>query len=334
MDGRGRRAPPLKRSGAPRAGAKGRQMRSERSEFWLAASAIIAGFAVRAADFFAFATDPLHRAGTSLSSILPRRAGIVASTLLIVASAGYGVVKGNHVPTILEALKDWRDAGANAAGFGIDTISITGRKQLREDEILIAAGVTSRTSLLFLDVEATRRQLETAPWITAATVRKLYPGHLEISVEERVPFALWQQAGKISLIAADGTVLGALGEYHGAVLPLVVGPGAAGKAQDVLALIDRYPSLREQLRAAVLVAERRWNLRLKNGLEVRLPESEVARALDTLVALDGEKKLLSRDIAAIDLRLADRVTVRLSDEAAQAREQAEKDKKKAKGGKA
>jgi cell division protein FtsQ len=50
------------------------------------------------------------------------------------------------------------------------------------------------------------------------------------------------------------------------------------------------------------------------------------------VALDREKKLLSRDIVAVDLRLPDRVSVRLSDAAAQAREDALKDTKKKKGG--
>jgi cell division protein FtsQ len=83
-----------------------------------------------------------------------------------------------------------------------------------------------------------------------------------------------------------------------------------------------------------MVADRRWNLRLKNGIDVRLPETNVEQALDRLVALDREKKILSRDILAIDLRLPDRVTVRLSDAAAAAREEALKDKKKKKGGEA
>jgi cell division protein FtsQ len=82
------------------------------------------------------------------------------------------------------------------------------------------------------------------------------------------------------------------------------------------------------------VADRRWNLRLKNGIDVRLPETNVEQALDRLVALDREKKILSRDVLAIDLRLPDRVTVRLSDAAAAAREEALKDKRKKKGGEA
>ena len=89
-----------------------------------------------------------------------------------------------------------------------------------------------------------------------------------------------------------------------------------------------------QVRASVLVAERRWNLKLKNGLDVRLPETEIDQALERLAKLDRDNRLFAKDITAIDLRLADRVTVRLSEGAAEAREAVfNKDKKpKKKGG--
>jgi cell division protein FtsQ len=87
------------------------------------------------------------------------------------------------------------------------------------------------------------------------------------------------------------------------------------------------------LRASILVADRRWDLRLSNGIDVQLPEDDVAAALHRLVELDRDKKLLSRDITAVDLRLPDRVTVRLSDAAAAARDEALKaTMKKKKGG--
>jgi cell division protein FtsQ len=82
-----------------------------------------------------------------------------------------------------------------------------------------------------------------------------------------------------------------------------------------------------------MVAERRWNLRLLNGIDVRLPETDVESALNRLVQLDRDKKLLTRDISMVDLRLPDRVTVRLSDAVAQAREEAlSANKKKKKAG--
>lgn len=257
---------------------------------------------------------------------LPRWAGAAATALLILASIGYGAWKGGHFPMIVEAFSDARDAAANTAGFRLAAVSLSGENHVSRREIFAAAGVTDRASLLFLDVDAARARLKAIPWIADAAVRKLYPDRLQITVTERDAFALWQCDGNVSVISADGTVVGPSDDWRFAHLPLVVGAGAATRAREFLALLDAHPEIREQVRASVLVAERRWNLKLKNGLDVRLPESDIPRALDTLAELDRDKHLISRDITAIDLRLPDRVTVQLSDAAVQAREEALKDK--------
>jgi len=142
---------------------------------------------------------------------------------------------------------------------------------------------------------------------------------------------LWQKAGRVGVIAGDGTVLEPYVARPYSNLPLVVGGGAELRAKEFLALLDRFPELRANVRASVLVADRRWNLWLRNGIDVRLPEFDVEKALDQLVALERNAKLSSRDITVIDLRLSDRVTVQLSDTAAQARDEAAKKKQKSKG---
>jgi cell division protein FtsQ len=263
----------------------------------------------------------------------PRGVGLAAAGALVLASIGYGAVKGDHVSMIVAGLKDVRDGASNAAGFGIREWSIAGRRQLSESEVLAAAGVTARTSLLFLDVEAVRNLLQANPWIAEATVQKFYPGRLQIEIKEREAFALWQKDGKVAVISVDGTTLAPLIDRRFAALPFVVGPGAETKARGFLAILDRYPAIRDQVRASILVADRRWNLKLRNGIDVRLPEADPAGALALLASLDRDKRLLTRDVTAVDLRLPDRVTVRLSDSAAQAREELLRPKKgRRKGG--
>jgi cell division protein FtsQ len=263
---------------------------------------------------------------------VPAGAGLAGSGLFLLATLAYGIVVGERTPAIVAGLKDARDAAANAAGFRIASIAMSGERHASREEILGVAGVTGTTSLLFFDVEEARDRLKTNPWIADATVLKLYPDRLQIGIKEREAFALWQQAGRVSVVAGDGTVLEPFVNPRLLRLPLVVGVGAAARAKEFLALLDRYPDVRDQVRAAVLISERRWNLRLRNGLDIRLPETDVEQALASLVALDRDKKLLSRDIVAVDLRLPDRVTVRLSEAAAAARAEALKDKKPAKKG--
>jgi cell division protein FtsQ len=265
---------------------------------------------------------------------LPRGLGIAASTLIIFAGASYGVIAGGHLPIVVEAFKDARDAAANAAGFRIVSLALAGHRHITRDEVLATAGITPTTSLLFLDVDDVRERLKTNPWVDDATVLKLYPGELQIRIKERDAFALWQKDHRISVIANDGTIVEQLTAPHLLRLPLVVGAGAERRAKEFLALLDRYPAIQSKVRASILVGERRWNLRMKNGLDVRLPEVDAASALDRLVALDRDVKLLSRDILAIDLRLPDRVMVRLSDRAAKVRLDNSKDKNARRGGKA
>lgn len=264
----------------------------------------------------------------------PRGFGLTATVLVLIGAVVLGVMKGGHTDEVLGALSDTRNAAANAIGFRITSVAITGRKQLTQDEILAIGGVNGRSSLLFLDAASARDKLKADPWIADATVQKLYPGRLQIDVTERWPFALWQENGRVSVISADGTVLEPYVARRFVSLPLVVGKGAETRARDFLGLLAQYPQVRSQVKAIVYVGERRWNLRLADGIDVRLPEFEVEKALATLSKMDKETGLFSRDITAIDMRLPDRLTVRLSEAAAKARDDLLKDKKPKKAGSA
>src|SRR4051812_44550300 len=258
---------------------------------------------------------------------LPRRLGTVATVALLFGSVWLGIVKGGHAQDVSAALSDTRNALANAAGFRITAVAINGRKQLTQDEILATGGVTGRSSLLFLDAAAVRDKLKANPWIAEATVQKFFPNQLQIDIVERKAFALWQQDGRLSVIADDGAVLEPYVSRPFLTLPLVVGKGAESRARDFLALLARYPQVRTVTKAAIFVGERRWNLRTKDGLDIRLPENDVGNALATLSQLEQDDRLFSRDIVAIDMRLSDRLTVQLSDDAGKARDELFKDKK-------
>ena len=241
--------------------------------------------------------------------------------------------KGDHVPPSCAALKDARDAAANAAGFRIASLALTGEHHVSREEILATAGVTGTTSLLFLDVDAARERLKTNPWIADATVLKLYPDR---AADQH------QGARGLRALAEGRPGLGHRRRRHRARALRRPAPdracrswsasGRAARRKDFLALLERYPDIREQVRASILVGERRWNLRLRTASTCACRKTTSSTALETLVALDRDKKLLSRDIVAVDLRLPDRVTVRLSDAAAACALDALKDKKPEEGG--
>ncbi|WP_439616330.1 cell division protein FtsQ/DivIB [Shinella sp.] len=257
---------------------------------------------------------------------IPSHTGSVATALFLGATGLYGMSLGGHS-------QDVAQASTTAIGFAIEDVKVSGNSETSEIDILERLGLDGTTSLVALDVNEARKQLIELPWVEDASVRKVYPGTIEIALKERDAFAIWQHGTDLSLIEKNGSVIAPLRDNKFSTLPLFVGRDAETAAADFAAEFDSWPEIKARVKAYVRVAGRRWDLRLDNGIVVKLPEHNVPRAMDVLATLEAEQGLLERDIAAVDLRLEDRTTVRLTEGALERRnaavEQRAKDLKKA-----
>ncbi len=256
----------------------------------------------------------------------------VASVIFLAASFLYGAYVGNQFDQVKRSLRLGAAGLSGLVGLTVETVTLTGRTRASDAEVLAALGIERGDSMLKFDTQRTRARLEKIGWINKASVYRLFPNTVLIDIEERKPFAIWQRGGRLSIIDEKGVALGALRVQDYGYLPLVVGYGAQDKAQKLYTQIAAYPGIKSLVRAAVRVADRRWNLRLLNGITINLPETGVPEALAQLAKLDEDNGLLSRDIVLVDFRIVDRVTIRLSDAAARRRaasysENAEKTKK-------
>ncbi len=250
---------------------------------------------------------------------------------LFAGAIGFGIVQGGHYDDFVERAGDPLHFVGRTLGFGVERVNITGLGDLSAAEVLETAGIDPSSSLPFLDVDAIRAQLTAIPLVKDAAVRKVYPGTVEISLVEREGFALWQNNGEFHVIAADGAVIDRYRGNRFNSLPIVVGQGAASRAAEIVAALDAVPELKPHIRAAILVSGRRWSLKLVNGMDVRLPEDGEDEALRRLASMIRDKKVLEKDILSIDLRMPDRVVLRLSEEAAAARAEAVKGRVRVKG---
>ncbi|MEA2789963.1 MAG: cell division protein FtsQ, partial [Acetobacteraceae bacterium] len=136
------------------------------------------------------------------------------------------------------------------------------------------------------------------------------PGTVVVNLQERRPYAVWQNQGKFVLVDRAGQVVGNQDVAQFRHLPLIVGPGAPGAAAELLDALRERPALAEKVSACVRVGERRWNLRLTNGADVLLPEGHEVVALDRLIQLQQQHAVLDRPLVAIDMRLPDRLVFR------------------------
>ncbi len=256
--------------------------------------------------------QPIWRAGGRLTD-LPQWSGSAAALGFLAVTIAYGIVLGGHGREVSDAL-------LSAAGLEIEAVKLSGQVETNEFQILEALEIEEGSSLALFDADAARERLTDIAWIKHASVMKLYPGTLQVTLEERVPYALWQRGDVVSIINEAGDVITDEVDGRYANLLLVVNHGAQRRAGEIMAALDKVPELRPRVRAAFLVGQRRWDLMLENGISIRLPEDSYDAALADVVTMDAQNGLLSRDIVAVDMRLADRVVVRLSDEAAERRQ--------------
>lgn len=257
---------------------------------------------------------------------LPRFLGTGLALGFFAAVTYVGLSQGGHLNEFDRQHGGPHHALARWFGLGLERITVSGIDQMREAEVLAAAGIDPRMSLAFLDVNEVRERLERVPLVKTAAVRKLYPNELVVTLTEREPHAIWQQNGELFVVAEDGTVIDLMQDPRFVDLPFVVGADANRHTKDYLALLDAAGPLKSRIRAGTLVSGRRWTLKMDNGMDVRLPEIGKLEALARLVKLEREQKILEKDVLAVDLRMPDRIVVRLTEEAAAARMDALKKK--------
>ncbi len=251
---------------------------------------------------------------------------------LFAAVGAYGAIRGGHYGAFVARHGRPADILARSLGFSINTVAISGARGLKEQDVLAIGGIGPNNSLLFLDAANIRERLKLLPIVKDAAVTKFYPDRLVIEIEERQPFALWQNEGETRIVAEDGVTLGILRDRRFLRLPLVAGAGANEKLGEYMAILDAAGPLREHLLAGVRVASRRWTLKTNEGIDLLLPERDSVAAMARLAELQRVYHILSKDVLSLDLRQKDRLSARLSADAAAARAIAMAKPGKAKGG--
>lgn len=222
---------------------------------------------------------------------------LIGLGVLLVAVIAYYTVDGAKLKTRLA------NAAANY-GYVVHHTDIEGIKQTSLDAVNVKLAIPKNAPLFSLNLPQLREQVLTLPWVREATLKRQWPNRLIVTITERVPVALYKQAGdKIALVDTTGAVLATENlKSYGRFL-LVEGDEADVKAGDLIAKLANYPTLAVQLKKAVRVSKRRWDLVLE-ATDIKLPEddklAEALAKIETENLLKGEKAPKTVDLRLLD----------------------------------
>lgn len=245
-----------------------------------------------------------------------RRRSAYGLALVLFAGALAGGVwwawSNNTFGKLAEVTK-WRTIALSAkVGFQVDEILVVGRKETSATVLRKAVRLVRGAPILAFDLDAAQERVEKLPWVRRATVERMLPDTILLSIEERKPLAIWQHNGKFALIDDRGEVIMRKGLDRFNDLLVVVGENAPVEAASLIETLNTQPALLSMVKAAVWVGGRRWNLRLTGDIDVRLPEGNPAAAWTRLAEYERTHRVLERDVQVLDLRIPDRLIVRKS----------------------
>lgn len=235
------------------------------------------------------------------------------AVLLLGASMLGGAIRGDAFTYPGSPFLNFNGRVASVFGLAADRINISGLQHHDPADVLSHIGVKPGGSLVGFDADEARILLEALDWVADASVRRSFPNRLDVALNEREPFAIWQNAGSYAVIDREGTVMSGLNPLPLRHLPLVTGAGANVAARDYVNQMEAMPGLRQKVQAAARVGGRRWTLYLDNGVKIALPELDVEAALKRVAELDATQNILSKGIREIDLRSKDRIVVALAE---------------------
>ena len=204
----------------------------------------------------------------------------------------------------------------SSAGFVVRQVDIKGAENQPKLSIYRELLQGGSDSMLLADLPAMRARLIALPWVRDANVHRRWPDRLNVRIVERKPAAIWQHRGQMRLVDIEGVVLPAADLTAFKTLPLLVGANAQEQAQGLLKLVSSQPDIASDIEAAIWIGQRRWDLRMKSGETISLPEGPAAQgALMRFAEIHRETPLLGRGFARFDLRIPEKMVVRVSTEA-------------------
>tara|TARA_B100001939_G_scaffold346633_1_gene365884 strand:+ start:1336 stop:2106 length:771 start_codon:yes stop_codon:yes gene_type:complete len=191
----------------------------------------------------------------------------------------------------------------------LKNVKISGIENTKASEVVNIVSELRGISLSSIDLRKTSSEINNIDWVKKSELRKIYPSTLEVKVYEHNPIAIWYNEGNKFLVDRDSKIISELNPDKFKNLKVVAGPNALEDIPVIISMIENYPDFEKKVKSMLRVGDRRWTIRLHNGITIHLPEKNVANAIKEIEGLDREYSLLSRYIEIIDMRLPDRIDI-------------------------
>lgn len=214
------------------------------------------------------------------------------------------------------AIADMRASIEERPEFMVKVMAVDGAGEEVAEDIREILPVEFPISSFHLDLDHMRDTIAGLDAVENVSLRIKPGGTLHVQVKERVPAVIWRSALGLELLDGGGfRVAPLLHRADRPDLPVIAGEKANEAVEESLSLMAAAAPLASRFRGLERIGERRWDVVLDRGQRIQLPTENPVQALERVIAMDQAMNLLERDLAAVDLRLPQRPTLRMNNNA-------------------
>ncbi len=234
------------------------------------------------------------------------------SGMVLILIVSIAIKTNDYEDRFLSELPKYEVAISGAVGLVVDEVLVNGRQNTTKTSLLEALNVKLGEPILGLDLDLIQGRVVALPWVKTAQIQRQLPDKVVINLEERRPTGRWQRNGRLTLIDEDGVTIRKLSGDLFQHLPIIIGNDAPAKVKQVLPILKKEPELFRRVKALTFVGSRRWNVRVDDKIDIKLPEKQIDKAWSHLATIEKGHKVLNGDVIAVDMRIIDQFIIKLT----------------------
>jgi len=187
----------------------------------------------------------------------------------------------------------------------IKNINILGLDNIDKENLLKDMNNLNLQNIFFLNVNTIKNIIETNPLIENYEIIKKYPNSLDVKVKKTEFLAKINHNGKTFLIGNNGKLVKK--KYSKEYLPYVFGKPQINEFLDFKKVIDKSNIKFQEIKSLFYFESKRWDIRLKNNILIKLPKGIKKETLNVIVAFLNNKKFKNPRI--LDARIINQMII-------------------------